>query len=378
MSAGAKAPLVLIAAGGTGGHLFPAEALAGALARRGIAVELATDLRAAPYVQSFPVRHVHVLPSDTVRGGNPFAFVRAALTLSFGILRALILLRRIKPAAVVGFGGYPTVPPVLAAALLGVPRLVHEQNAVMGRANRLLAGRASAIATGYPNILSHSPRLAAKAVHVGNPVRAAVRAAAERPYEAPRDEDAVRLIVFGGSQGARIMSEVVPAAIERLPAALRPRIEVTQQCRREDLDAVRGIYARLGVKAELAAFFDDLPARIALSHLVIARSGASTVAELAVIGRPAVLVPLPHAIDQDQLANATALAATGGARLIRQEDFTALNLSQELTRLMAAPAELVAMAGAARRVGRADAAERLADEVIRVAHIVQMGDKSPA
>ncbi len=378
MSAGAEAPLVLIAAGGTGGHLFSAEALAGALQRRGITVDLATDRRAAPYAESFPARRVHVLPSDTVRERNPFAFVRAALRLAFGMLRALFLLRRIRPAAVVGFGGYPTVPPVLAAALLGVPRLVHEQNAVMGRANRLLAGRATAIATGYPNILAYSPRLAAKAVHVGNPVRAAVRAAAERPYEAPRDKDAIRLMVFGGSQGARIMSEVVPAAIERLPAVLRPRIEVTQQCRREDLDAVRGIYARLGVKAELAAFFDDLPARIARSHLVIARSGASTVAELAVIGRPAVLVPLPHAIDQDQLANATTLAATGAARLIRQEDFTALNLSQELTRLLTAPAALAAMAGAARRVGRADAAERLADEVVRVARIAQMGDKSPA
>ncbi len=369
MKSGAAAPLVLLAAGGTGGHLFPAEALAGALKQRGIAVDLATDARAAPFVQSFPARAVHVLPADTVRGGNPFALVRTAVVLALGLIRAVFLLRRIKPAAVVGFGGYPTVPPVLAAWLMGVPRLVHEQNAVMGRANRLLAGRASAIATGYPNILARSPRLAAKAVHVGNPVRAAVRLAAERPYAAPGEKGPIRLMVFGGSQGARIMSEVVPAAIERLATATRARIEVTQQCRPEDMDAVRGIYARLGVKAELAAFFGDLPERIAQSHLVIARSGASTVAEIAAIGRPAVLVPLPHAIDQDQLANASALAVAGGALLLRQDDFTAERLSQELTRLAAAPATLAAMAAAARRMGRADAAERLADEVARVARL---------
>ncbi len=368
MKSGAGAPLVLLAAGGTGGHLFPAEALAGALKSRGIVVELATDARAAPFVQFFPARAVHVLPADTVRGGNPIGLARTAAMLTLGFVRALFLLRRIKPAAVVGFGGYPTVPPVLAAWLLSVPRLIHEQNAVMGRANRLLAGRVSAIATGYPNILARSPRLAAKAVYVGNPLRAAVRDAA-RPYTAPGEKDPIRLLVFGGSQGARIMSEVVPAAIERLAAVTRARIEVTQQCRPEDLDAARGVYARLGVKAELAAFFGDLPERLAQSHLVIARSGASTVAEIAAIGRPAVLVPLPHALDQDQLANASALAVAGGALLLRQDDFTAERLSQELTRLVAAPATLSAMAAAARCMGRADAAERLADEVVRVARL---------
>jgi UDP-N-acetylglucosamine--N-acetylmuramyl-(pentapeptide) pyrophosphoryl-undecaprenol N-acetylglucosamine transferase len=239
----------------------------------------------------------------------------------------------------------------------------------MGRANRLLASCATVIATGYPNILARAPRLAAKAVHVGNPVRAGAREAAARSSEPPGDTDPVRLVAFGGSQGARIMSEVVPAAIERLPAAVRARIEITQQCRSEDLDAARRTYARLGVAAELAAFFDDLPARIARSHLVIARSGASTVAELAVIGRPAVLVPLPHALDQDQLANANALAAAGGALLIRQDDFTADLLSRELTRLIAAPSSLAIMAAAALRTGRADAAERLAGEVVRVARI---------
>ncbi|MEX0590172.1 MAG: undecaprenyldiphospho-muramoylpentapeptide beta-N-acetylglucosaminyltransferase [Xanthobacteraceae bacterium] len=372
------APLVLIAAGGTGGHLFPAEALAAALAERGVAVELATDKRAAPFARSFPARRIHVLPADTVRGRDPISLVRTAMRLSYGTVRAIWLLLRSRPAAVVGFGGYPTVPPIFAAWIVRVPSVVHEQNAVMGRANRLLASRASVIATGYPKIFSDAPRLAAKAVHVGNPVRAAVREAAARIYEAPVLRGAVRLVVFGGSQGARIMSEVVPGAIERLPAPIRARVEVVQQCRAEDLDEVKGVYSRLGVKAELAAFFGDLPARVAAAHLVIARSGASTVAELAAIGRPSVLVPLPHALDQDQLANAAALAAAGGALLIRQSDFTAERLAEELARLLANPAKLSAMATAARKAGRADAAERLADEVMRVAGLAQMREKTPA
>jgi UDP-N-acetylglucosamine--N-acetylmuramyl-(pentapeptide) pyrophosphoryl-undecaprenol N-acetylglucosamine transferase len=378
MNARARAPLVLIAAGGTGGHLFPAEALAATLAGRGIAVELATDKRAAPFAKSFPARRMHVLPADTVRGRDPISLVRTAVRLSYGTLRALSLLLRSRPAAVVGFGGYPTVPPIVAAWLARVPSIVHEQNAVMGRANRLLAGRASMIATGYPKIFSDAPRLAAKAVHVGNPVRAAVREAAARVYEAPVLRGAVRLVVFGGSQGARIMSEVVPAAIERLPAQMRARVEVVQQCRAEDLDEAKSVFTRLGVKASVAAFFDDLPARVAAAHLVIARSGASTVAELAAIGRPAILVPLPHALDQDQLANAAALAAAGGALLIRQSDFTAERLADELARLLADPPKLAAMAAASRRVGRADAAERLADEVMRVAGLAQMREKTPA
>jgi UDP-N-acetylglucosamine--N-acetylmuramyl-(pentapeptide) pyrophosphoryl-undecaprenol N-acetylglucosamine transferase len=378
MNAGAGAPLVLIAAGGTGGHLFPAEALAATLAGRGVAVELATDKRAAPFAKSFPARRMHVLPADTVRGRDPISLLRTAVRLSYGTLRALSLLLRSRPAAVVGFGGYPTVPPIVAAWLARVPSIVHEQNAVMGRANRLLAGRASMIATGYPNIFSDAPRLAAKAVHVGNPVRAAVREAAARVYEAPVLRGAVRLVVFGGSQGARIMSEVVPAAIERLPAQMRARVEVVQQCRAEDLDEAKSVFARLGVKASVAGFFDDLPARVAAAHLVIARSGASTVAELAAIGRPAILVPLPHALDQDQLANAAALAAAGGALLIRQSDFTSDRLADELARLLADPPKLAAMAAASRSVGRADAAERLADEVMRVAGLAQMREKTPA
>ncbi len=374
----ADAPLVLLAAGGTGGHLFPAEALANALKQRGVAVDLATDRRAAAYAGQFPARRVHVLPSDTVRGRNPLRLALTALVIGYGILRAAFLLLRLRPVAVVGFGGYPTLPPVLAAWLLRIPRIVHEQNAVMGRANRLLAARASTIATGYPGILSRQPELAIKAVHTGNPVRAAVREAAARAYEEPAEAKPFHLLVFGGSQGARIMSEIVPGAIERCATAIRARIRVVQQCRQEDIGAVRAIYARLGVSAELAVFFNDLPHRIADSHLVIARSGASTVAELAAIGRPAILVPLPHALDQDQLVNATALTTAGGALLIRQDEFTAERLARELSQLAGRPAVLAGMAAAARRAGRPDAAEQLADLVIRVAGIKQMGQNSPA
>jgi UDP-N-acetylglucosamine--N-acetylmuramyl-(pentapeptide) pyrophosphoryl-undecaprenol N-acetylglucosamine transferase len=374
----AREPFVLIAAGGTGGHLFPAEALATVLQARGIAVELATDHRAAPFTNSFPARDVHVLPADTLRGRSPLALARTAARLSSGTLRGTWLLLSSRPAAVVGFGGYPTVPPVLAAWMLRVPRVLHEQNAVMGRANRFLAARASMIATGYPGIFANAPRLAAKAVHTGNPVRQAVRDAANASYAAPAASAPIRLVIFGGSQGARVMSETVPAAIERLPAPLRSRIEVAQQTRAEDLQEVKATYARLGIRADVASFFSDLPAKIAQSHLVIARSGASTVAELAAIGRPAILVPLPHALDQDQLANAAALAAAGGALLIRQPEFTAERLSEELSRLLAAPARLSSMAESARATGRADAAERLADAVMRIAGLEQMRQNAAA
>jgi len=371
-----KAPLVLIAAGGTGGHLFPAEALATVLRARGVDVDLATDKRAAPFAKSFPAGQIHVLPADTIRGRDPISLARTAFRLVFGTMRAAWLLIAERPKAVVGFGGYPTVPPILAASIVRVPRIVHEQNAVMGRANRMLAARATMIATGYPSIFADAPSLAAKAVHTGNPVRAAVRAAAMQAYSAIDRDGPIHLVVFGGSQGARIMSEVVPAAIELLPAPLRARIEVVQQARAEDLDQARAVYARLRLKSETAEFFGDLPARVAASHLVIARSGASTVAELAAIGRPAILVPLPHALDQDQLANASALAAAGGALLVRQSDFTAERLAAELSRLFGDPARLSGMAAAAKAVGRADAAERLADEVMRVAGIAQMREKT--
>ncbi len=359
------APLVLLAAGGTGGHLFPAEALAHALARRGVTVDLATDERAERYGSRFPARDIHLIASETVRARNPLSLARTAAMLGVGVLQAYRLLGRIKPSAVVGFGGYPTVPPVLAAALRGIATLIHEQNAVMGRANRLLAPRVRAIATSFAGVLDGAPKLAAKATRTGNPVRPAVIAAAAAPYAPPDPTGPLRLLAFGGSQGARIMADIVPPAIERLESHLRTRLAIVQQAREEDLARVKEVYARVKVTAEVAPFFTDLPARIAASHLVVARSGASTVAELAAIGRPAILVPLPHALDQDQAANAGVLERAGGAIRLPQEAFTPDRLAAEIDALASAPQKLVAMAGATRSQGAIDAAERLADLVMK-------------
>ena len=364
MHASGAAPLVLLAAGGTGGHLFPAEALAEALARRGMTVDLATDERAERYGKRFPARQIHVIASDTLRGRNVIALARTGAIIGMALLRAYVLLGRIKPAVVVGFGGYPTLAPVLAATFRRIPTLLHEQNAVMGRANTFLAPRVSAIALSFAGVLDRAPGLAAKAVRTGNPVRPAVIAAAAMPYPELATGGLFRLLVFGGSQGARVMSEIVPAAIEQLDQALRVRLLVAQQTRAEDIASVRDIYARLSISAEVAPFFADLPARIAAAHLVVARSGASTVAELAAIGRPGILVPLPHALDQDQRANAAVLGQTGGAIALRQDDFTPARLAAEITRLAAEPHRLTAMAAAAKSAGAIDAAERLADLVL--------------
>jgi UDP-N-acetylglucosamine--N-acetylmuramyl-(pentapeptide) pyrophosphoryl-undecaprenol N-acetylglucosamine transferase len=359
--------LVLLAAGGTGGHLFPAEALAHVLAKRGLALELATDHRAAHF--KFPARDVHLIPSATVRGRSPLALARTASLLALGTLKAWSLIGRIRPAVVVGFGGYPTVPPLLAAALRGVPTILHEQNGVMGRANRMLAKRVTKIATGFPALKNVDANLQAKIAFTGNPVRPQVVEAAAIPYAVPQAGGPLHLLVFGGSQGARVMSEIVPPAIALLNPEVRARLSVVQQARAEDLEAVRGTYAQLGVTAECAPFFSDLPQRIAAAHLIVSRSGASTVAELSAIGRPGILVPLPHALDQDQLANAGMLEQAGGAICIVQRDFTPERLAAEIARLAGDPTRLAAMAAAAKSAGTLDAAERLSDLVVQVAGI---------
>ncbi|HEX5507367.1 MAG TPA: undecaprenyldiphospho-muramoylpentapeptide beta-N-acetylglucosaminyltransferase [Pseudolabrys sp.] len=364
---GGISKIVLLAAGGTGGHLFPAEALAVALEKRGIIVDLATDTRAAHF--RFPARQVHLIPSATLRGRNPIAYARTLTVLGAGTMKALLMLGRVKPAVVVGFGGYPTIPPVLAASLRGIPTVLHEQNGVMGRANRLLAARVTAIATGFRDVSGVSAALKTKMTLTGNPIRSAVIAAASTPYTAPAPDGVFRLAVFGGSQGARVMSDIVPQTIERLPSALRERLFVTQQARGEDLARVQAIYSRLGVAAEIAAFFPDLPARIADSHLIVSRSGASTVAELSAIGRPAILVPLPHALDQDQLANARVLEKAGGAICIEQANFSPERLATEIMGLVSDPQRLARMAAAARSAGTIDAADRLAAVVMQVGAI---------
>jgi UDP-N-acetylglucosamine--N-acetylmuramyl-(pentapeptide) pyrophosphoryl-undecaprenol N-acetylglucosamine transferase len=347
-----ESKLVLLCAGGTGGHLFPAESLAIVLDRRGLTVDLATDHRAARF--KFPARNVYLIPSATLRSRGPLGVLRTAALLTFGTWKASRMLKRARPAAVVGFGGYPTVPPLMAATMRNIATVLHEQNGVMGRANRMLAARVTTIATGFRTLKNADGPVQSKMTFTGNP---------------PRPGGPLKLLVFGGSQGARVMSEIVPAAIERLDPALRARLEVVQQARPEDLDAVRATYAGLGVKAVCQSFFPDLPARIAAAHLIVSRSGASTVAELAAIGRPAILVPLPHALDQDQLANAGVLESAGGAITVIQHDFSPERLAADLAGLAAGPHRLTTMAAAAKSAGTLDAAERLADLVIKTAGI---------
>ncbi len=362
-------PLILLAAGGTGGHLFPAEALGVELIRRGLRVRLATDSRAVHYSGLFSEDMIDVVPSETVRGRTPWSLAYTGLMLAAGTTVSLNLMRRLKPKAVVGFGGYPTLPPLLAARLFGIPGIIHDANAVLGRANRFLARRVNAIATSLPGVLDRDPQLSGKTTTVGTPMRPAILAAAATKYVAPESAGPLRLLVVGGSQGARVMADIVPGAIERLEPALWSRLVLTQQVREEDVARVRAVYDRLKISAELAPFFSDLPARLAASHLVVSRSGAGTVAELAAIGRPSILVPLPGAIDQDQFANAGVLAQANGALRIPQGDFTPDRLAAEISALAADPARLAAMAVGARTVGRLDAAERLADLVMKVAGI---------
>jgi UDP-N-acetylglucosamine--N-acetylmuramyl-(pentapeptide) pyrophosphoryl-undecaprenol N-acetylglucosamine transferase len=304
-----------------------------------------------------------------VRSRAPWSLAYTGLKLAAGIAVSLNLMRRLRPAAVVGFGGYPTLPPLLAARVAGVPSIIHESNAVLGRANRFLSTHVRAIATSLPGVLDRDPALAAKTTTVGTPMRPAILAAAAASYVAPELTAPFRLLVVGGSQGARVMADVVPGAIERLEPALWNRLVLTQQVREEDMSRVRAVYDRLKIKAELAPFFSDLPARLASNDVVVSRSGAGTVAELAAVGRPSILVPLPGSIDQDQFANAGVLAQADAALRIAQSDFTPDRLAAELSMLAAEPARLSIMAAKARSVGRLDAAERLADLVMKVAGI---------
>lgn len=361
---------VLVAAGGTGGHLFPAEALAAALAKRNISVGLLTDARAAKHAGAFPPDAVHIIPSATIRGRDPLSLMKTGTLLTYGLVKAWMVLPGLKPAVVVGFGGYPTLTPLLAATLRGIPTLIHEQNAVMGRANRMLAPRVRAIATGFAGVLRGNAALDAKATHTGNPVRPAVIAAAANPYPPLDPGGTLKILVFGGSQGARVMADIVPPAVEMMEPRLRTRLSIVQQTRDEDLPRVRAIYDRLQVSCEAAPFFKDLPARMAASHLVVSRSGASTVAELSAIGRPGILIPLPHALDQDQRANAGFLMDAGGAIRLDQSDFTPERLAAEIAALAAAPEKLATMAAAAKAAGILDAADRLADLVLRVAGVI--------
>ena len=368
--------IALLAAGGTGGHLFPAEALALVLKQRGWRIHLATDERVESYGQDFPAEETHLLASATLTS-SPVAAVKGLLRLGRGFLQARSLIHRLKPNVAVGFGGYPSLPPMLSATFAGVPTVIHEQNAVIGRANGFLASRVTAIATGQAEV-SGTEKVHARIVQTGNPVRPAVLVAAETPYPALSADAPFRLLVFGGSQGARFMSDLVPPAVALLPETARAHLAIVQQCRPEDMARVKAAYGELGVAVCLAPFYHDMPRRIADSHLVVCRAGASTTAELTVIGRPAIMVPLPGSLDQDQKANATVLAAAGGGWMVEQKDMTPERLAGDLAGLMADPARLTAAAAAARKCGRPDAVQRLADVVERVAAGAPAGRASGA
>lgn len=349
---------ILLSAGGTGGHLFPAEALAHELIARGWSVHLATDDRAQKYADRFPGEAMHVIASGTPSSRNPIKMAGAAFAIWKGLRQSASLMRQLKPKAVVGFGGYPTIPPLLAAGG-GRPTMIHEQNAVMGRANKMLAGRVTAVAGGF---LKAEGDHADKIVETGNPVRPAVLAASDQAYSAPKRGNApIRIVIFGGSQGARFFSQTMPDALAKLPEDIKPRLHVTQQARPEDEGPAKASYAEAGIAADVSPFFSDLPSRIAGAHLVMARSGASTVAEIGAIGRPAIFVPYPHALDHDQAANAAAMEAAGGALVRREQDLNVDTVATEIGALLADPEKLSTMAAAARAAGRRDAAVLLAD-----------------
>jgi UDP-N-acetylglucosamine--N-acetylmuramyl-(pentapeptide) pyrophosphoryl-undecaprenol N-acetylglucosamine transferase len=355
----------VLAAGGTGGHMIPAHALAEALTARGHHCALVTDERGARIPGLFDGVPVHVLPAGRL-SRNPIGLLKALRNIRAGQAMASRMYETFRPSAVIGFGGYPAFPALLAARANRIPTLVHEQNAVLGRVNRLVAARVDAIATAYPEIDRLADKHKGKTHLVGNPVRDVVLALRDQPFP-PLSEDGIfRLLVTGGSQGATVLSEVVPDGLALLPEHFRRRLQVTQQCRAEDIEDVRAKYAKLGIPADLATYLPDLPDRLAWSHLVIARAGASTIAELTAAGRPAILIPLPSATDNHQVANAREMAKAGGARMILQKNFTPVELAKQMQKLGLAPDQLANAAERAKAVGRPNAGRDLADLVERI------------
>ena len=352
----------VLAAGGTGGHLVPAYALATELSQRGHHVALLTDKRGAELPGKPGFLPVHVIPASTF-GKNPLRWPTAVSAILEGRRMALRLFESFQPSAVVGFGGYPVFPALLAAMAAEIPSVVHEQNAVLGRVNRFFARNVDAIATAYPEVAKLSSRHAGKVHLVGNPVRPEVAALRDQPFPAFTADGLLRVLVTGGSQGARVLSEVVPDGLAMLPPALRQRLQVTQQCRAEDLDAVRQRYRSHDIPAELGTFFEDMHARLADAHLFIGRAGAMTIAELTVVGRPAILVPLPIATDDHQAGNTREIVRSGGARMIRQDKFTAKELAKQIQALAQRPDTLATAAHAAWNCRRPKAAQDLADLV---------------
>ncbi len=353
--------IVALAAGGTGGHMFPAAALARELLSRDIGVALLTDVRGGGFGPELAEVETFRLAAGGIAGGSPWGKLKSVAKLAWGYLQARRILKRIGAEAVVGFGGYASLPGVLAGSHLGLRTVLHEQNAVMGRANRLAAGKADILATSFAEVSAVAASDRGKIVVTGNPVRAAIAALNTKPYALPDTTGSLRIFVVGGSQGARVFNEIMPKAICRLPEALRRRIKLVQQVRGNDLEEIQAVYSDCGVHPELQPFFDDVPERLKAAHLVISRSGASTVAELAAAGRPAIMVPYPFATDDHQTANGEALARAGGGWVMQQRDLTAEVLADKLRELFEHPTALAEAASAARGFARMNAAQKLAD-----------------
>ncbi len=352
----------VLAAGGTGGHMVPAAALATELARRGHRVALVSDDRGVRFPDLFDGVQTHVLPAGRLSGG-PLGWIASARKMIAGRAMARQLYSTFRPAVVIGFGGYPALPALLAAFADGIPTIVHEQNAVLGRVNRLVASRVAAIATSYADVARLKDAHRGKTHLVGNPVREAILAIRERPYPVIEEDGIFRVLVTGGSQGATVLSDVVPDGLALLPVHFRSRLQVTHQARIEDIDAVRAKYAQHGIPADIATYLPDLPDHLAWAHLVIARAGASTIAELTAAGRPAILVPLPSATDDHQTANALEIGKAGGARTIQQRSFTASELAKQMQKLGLDTVALHNAAARAKGCGRPHAARDLADLV---------------
>lgn len=353
----------VLAAGGTGGHLFPAQALAERLIAEGAAIHLATDRRADAFAAAVPGVEICRIWAGRL-GGGPIQIAYGLAEMAIGVAQARRLLRRLDPDAVVGFGGYPSVPTMLAASRLGYPSVLHEQNAVLGRANRFLARRVKRIATGFAETSGLSPASRLRAVYTGNPVRPAFRGIADIAYRPVRAGEPVEILILGGSQGARVFADVVPSALAALAPDLRTSLRVSQQARPEDCARVTAQFEKAGIAAEVQSFFDDVPVRLARTQLAICRAGASTIAELAAAGRPAVLVPYPHAADDHQLANARAFANAGAGWVIPQSALSPPMLAHVLAERLADVAGLALAAERARGFARDDAAERLASLVL--------------
>jgi UDP-N-acetylglucosamine--N-acetylmuramyl-(pentapeptide) pyrophosphoryl-undecaprenol N-acetylglucosamine transferase len=361
MSKTTNRKLIALAAGGTGGHVFPAEALAQELISRGYELVLLTDRRGQAYGGTLGQIKTYPLRAGGIAGRGWFKRFKSALNLMCGVFQARSLLKELRPAVVVGFGGYASIPGMFAAVQRKLPTVIHEQNAVLGRTNRLLAGRVSRIATSFTEVEAMP-----KSAHVecvGMPVRPQIAALAEAVYQEPETDGPINLLILGGSQGATVLSEIVPAALKALPEDIRNRLLISQQCRPADIDAVQAAYDDSELDVDLQTFFNDVPERLSAAHLVIARAGASTVAELTAAGRPSVLVPYPHAIDDHQTANAHAIEDTGGAWLMPQDAFTVDSLTARLTTLLTRPGILERAASCAQASGRPDAAQNLANLV---------------